>query len=83
MADYSKVTLVLIVGGMVFILASLGAVAFLYHEHSTSFSIPHEGPGLDNFGMFLVGVGLPGTVGVVIGAICLALGIKRSMNEPH
>jgi hypothetical protein len=83
MADHSKVTLVMIVGGMVFILASLGAVAFLYHEHSTYFNIPHEGPGLDNFGMFLVGVGLPAAVGVVIGAICLALGIKQNMNEPH
>jgi hypothetical protein len=83
MANNPNVTLVLIVGGMVFILASICGVAYLYHVHAETFAVPHEGPGLDNFGMFLVGVGVPAAVGVVVGAILLTIGIKRHTGEPH
>jgi hypothetical protein len=83
MPNDSKVSLVLIVGGMIFILASLGAVAYLYHEHANSFIIPHDGPGLDNFAMFLVSVGLPAAVGVVVGVILLAIGIKQHTCGPR
>lgn len=83
MQNDSKVTLVLIVGGMIFILASLGAVGYLYHEHANSFIIPHEGPGLDNFAMFLVGVGLPAAVGVVVGVVLLTIGIKQHNCGPR
>jgi hypothetical protein len=77
MASNPKVTLVLIVGGIVFILASVCGVAYLYHLHADSFAVQHEGPGLDNFGMFLVGAGLPAAVGLVVGAILLTIGIKQ------
>jgi hypothetical protein len=83
MANDSKVTLVLIVGGMIFILASIGAVAYLYHAHANSFLTPHEGPGLDNFAMFLVSVGLPAAVGIVNGGILLTIGIKQHNYEPR
>jgi hypothetical protein len=81
-----KVTnLVLIVGGMIFILASLGAFMVLYEFHSFHkfFDVAHEGPGLDNFGMFMVGVGAPTAIGVVVGATCLTLGIRQHLNEPY
>ncbi|HKD38153.1 MAG TPA: hypothetical protein VKB78_15170 [Pirellulales bacterium] len=83
MSNDSKVTLVLIVGGMIFILASIGAVAYLYHEHANSFIIPHEGLGLDNFGMFLVGAGLPAAVGVIVGVVLLAIGFKQHNCGPR
>jgi hypothetical protein len=83
MPNNPKVPLVLIVGGMVFILASICGVAYLYHVHAESFAVRHEGPGLDNFGMFLVGVGLPAVVGIVAGAILLTIGIKQHTGEPH
>ncbi len=83
MPNDSKVTLVLIVGGMIFILASIGAVAYLYHQHANSFIIPHDGPGLDNFGMFLVAVGLPAAAGVFVGVVLLAIGIKQHNCGPR
>ncbi len=83
MPNNPSVSLVLIVGGMVFILASICGVAYLYHVHADSFAIPHEGPGLDNFGMFLVGAGLPAVAGLVVGAILVTIGIKQHTGEPH
>jgi hypothetical protein len=76
MEDKSKLMfVVLALGGVACILGSLGAMAYLYHEHASLFVVPHQGPGLDNFAMFLVSVGLPSFATFIAGVVLTAIGI--------
>jgi hypothetical protein len=77
MASNPKVTLALIVGGIVCILASIFAVAYLYHEHAATFTAPRQGGAFDNFDMFAISIGIPSAIGIATGIVLLAIGIKK------
>ena len=82
MEDKSKLMFVVLsFCGVACILGSLGATSYLYHEHAVLFNMPHEGPGLDNFAMFLVSVGLPSFATFVAGVVLTAIGIRAGIKD--
>jgi hypothetical protein len=82
MEDKSKLMFVVLTFcGVACILGSLGAAAYLYHEHANLFIVPHEGPGLDNFAMFLVSVGVPSFATFVAGVVLTAIGIRAGLKD--
>ena len=82
MADKSKVALALVLGGIVCVLASLGGIMYLYHEHAATFSIPPvRQSDFNNFEMFLFCAGIPAGVGFIIGVTLVAIGIKMRVDS--
>jgi hypothetical protein len=72
MSKDPRVTLVLILAGIGCIVASIAAVAYLYHQHAAEFAVKE-----DNMVPFALFVGMPSVAGFVVGAILLFIGIKR------
>jgi uncharacterized membrane protein YidH (DUF202 family) len=81
MENKAKVALVLILGGIACVLASLGAMTYLYHEHAAMLNTPsgHDNP--PGFIMFIVAVGLPSFATFVVGAVMLSIGIKIGIRD--
>jgi hypothetical protein len=75
MSKDPRVTLVLILGGIGCIVASIAAVTYLYHHHAAEFAVKE-----DNMLPFALFVGAPSVAGFVVGAILLTIGIKRDRS---
>ena len=83
MDSKSKVALVLILGGIACVLASLAAMTYLYHEHAALMNAPsgHDNP--PGFIMFIVAVGLPSFATFVVGVVLLGVGIRMGIKDHH
>jgi hypothetical protein len=76
MLNSSHVALALVVGGLVCILASMGAVMYLYHEHAAQL-IPEDPRHPEVNLPFLLFVGIPALAVFTSGVVSLAIGIKK------
>ncbi len=81
MENKTPLALVLIVGGIACVLASLGAMTYLYHEHAATLNVPGDGHNPPGFIMFIVAVGLPSFASFVIGVVLLLVGIKIGLRD--
>jgi hypothetical protein len=71
-----RVTMVLLLGGIACIVASIAAVTYLYHQHATEFAVNSNHPE-EHFIPFVMFVGLPSLAGFVVGAVLLFIGVRR------
>jgi hypothetical protein len=76
MSKDPRVTIVLILGGIACILASIAAVTYLYHLHASEFA-DTRGDLRPDLVPFVFFVGAPSVAGFAVGAVLLAIGIKR------
>ena len=83
MDSKSKLAMVLVLGGIACVLASLGAMTYLYHEHAATMNTPsgHDNP--PGFIMFIVAVGLPSFATFVVGVVLLGVGIRTGIKDHH
>jgi hypothetical protein len=71
---------VLVVSGTICMLASLGAIAFLYHFHADRFASPNGAGSVDTI-TFVTFAGLPSLVVFIAGAVLVAMGVKIGRRE--
>jgi H+/Cl- antiporter ClcA len=79
MSNDPRTTMVFILGGILCILTSIAAVAYLYHLHAAELADP-KGDLRADLVPFLLFVGMPSLAGFVVGAILLAIGIKKDKS---
>jgi hypothetical protein len=80
MSKDSSVTMVFILGGIVCILVSVAAVTYFYHQHAAEFVTSNDKLPITVL-PFTLFVGVPSVAVFVVGAILLAMGIKRDKSS--
>ena len=76
MTNHSQVALALVLGGIVCVLASIGGVMYLYHEHAAQLTNRD-----DSLPAFVVFALVPGVAGFVVGGALVAIGIIKDIKD--